>query len=286
MSEQTSQQISFKLLQDIARDLSGEVVAFPTFLDITFQVRSALKKPDLTSTQLGALVGAEPLMSTKIIRLANSAALNTTGKAIVDLNTAITRVGMEALRSISFAVAMEQLLNSKKMAPFETLSRRLWEHTMDVAAMSRVIARRMTRINPDEAMFAGLVHDIGVFYLLSRAVNFPTLIADGHELQQLLVQWHDNIGHALLSAMGLPEAILTAVLEHEQDRPGGAFKSIGDILFVANQLANLRKSWRDDAFIVKPDANLFARWFESGSLATLMTESAEDIASLKNALGG
>ncbi|HQO29871.1 MAG TPA: HDOD domain-containing protein, partial [Accumulibacter sp.] len=111
MSEQTSQQISFKLLQDIARDLSGEVVAFPTFLDITFQVRSALKKPDLTSAQLGALVGAEPLMSTKIIRLANSAALNTTGKAIVDLNTAITRVGMEALRSISFAVAMEQLLN-------------------------------------------------------------------------------------------------------------------------------------------------------------------------------
>ncbi len=279
-----SEQHSYKLLQDIARDLSGEVVSFPTFLDITFQVRSALKKPDLTSAQLGALVSAEPLMSTKIIRLANSAALNTSGKVIVDLTTAITRVGMEALRSISFAVAMEQLLNSKKMAPFETLSRRLWEHTMDVAAMSRVIARRMTRINPDEAMFAGLVHDIGVFYLLSRAVNFPALVADGHELQQLLVQWHDNIGHALLSAMGLPEAILTAVLEHEQDRPGGAFKSIGDILFVANQLANLRKSWREEAFIVKPDANLFARWFESGSLATLMAESAEDIASLKSAL--
>lgn len=284
MSEQTSQQPSYKLLQDIARDLSGEVVSFPTFLDITFQVRSALKKPDLTSAQLGALVSAEPLMSTKIIRLANSAALNTSGKVIVDLTTAITRVGMEALRSISFAVAMEQLLNSKKMAPFEKLSRRLWEHTMDVAAMSRVIARRMTRINPDEAMFAGLVHDIGVFYLLSRTVNFPALVADGHELQQLLVQWHDNIGHALLSAMGLPEAILTAVLEHEQDRPGGAFKSIGDILYVANQLANLRKSWREEAFIVKPDANLFARWFESGSLATLMAESAEDIASLKSAL--
>lgn len=156
---------------------------------------------------------------------------------------------------------------------------------MEVAAMARVIARRLTRINPDEALFAGLVHDIGVFYLLSRAVNFPVLITDHTELQQLLVQWHDHIGHALLSAMGLPEAILIAVQEHEQDRPGGAFKSIGDVLYVANQLANLRMSWREEAFAIKPDANMFSRWFESGSLATLLAESAEDIASLKNALG-
>ncbi|HMW19245.1 MAG TPA: HDOD domain-containing protein [Accumulibacter sp.] len=285
MSEQTSQQTSFQLLQDIARDLSGEVVSFPTFLDITFQVRTALKKPDLSIDQLGTLISAEPLMSTKIIRLANSAAMNSSGKAVVDLNTAISRVGIEAVRSISFAVAMEQLLNSKKMAPFEALSRRLWEHTMEVAAMARVIARRLTRINPDEAMFAGLVHDIGVFYLLSRAVNFPLLVDDHVELQQLLVEWHDHIGHALLTAMGLPDALLVAVQEHEQDRPGGTFKNVGDVLYIANQLANLHLSWRDEAFVVTPEANLFARWFESGSLSALLAESAQDIASLKSALG-
>ncbi|HQC80901.1 MAG TPA: HDOD domain-containing protein, partial [Accumulibacter sp.] len=106
-----TQDISFKLLQDIAKDLSGEVVSFPTFLDITFQVRTALKKPDLSIEQLGTLVGAEPLMSTKIIRLANSAAMNASGRSIVDINTAISRIGVDAVRNVSFAVAMEQLLN-------------------------------------------------------------------------------------------------------------------------------------------------------------------------------
>ena len=39
---------SFKILEDIARDLSGSEISFPTFLDITFQVRTALKDPNLS----------------------------------------------------------------------------------------------------------------------------------------------------------------------------------------------------------------------------------------------
>ncbi|EXI84410.1 MAG: putative domain HDIG [Candidatus Accumulibacter regalis] len=281
-----SNQISFRILEDIARDLSSEMVCFPTFLDITFRVRTALKKPDLTIEQLGTLVSAEPLMSTKIIRLANSAAMNRSGRVIADLNRAIARVGMEAVRSVSFAVAMEQLLNSKKMAPFEALSRRLWEHSMHVAALSRVLARRLTKISPDEAMFAGLVHDIGVFYLLSRAANFPDLIADPAELHQLLVQWHADIGHALLAAMGLPEELLTVVQEHELEHVFDTVGTLAEVLFVANRLANVQHGWRDDAYSAPPDAAVVAQLFAADELEPLLAESADDVASLKAALGG
>ena len=95
---------------------------------------------------------------------------------------------------------MEQLLKSKSMKSFEAISKKLWDHTAHVAALCRVLARRIAKINGDEAMFAGLVHDLGVFYLMSRAANFPELVNDKVELHALLVGWHDNIGHALLSA--------------------------------------------------------------------------------------
>jgi hypothetical protein len=49
-----SNDFSFRILQDIARDLSGDVVSFPTFLDITFQVRTALKKPESDDRTIGA----------------------------------------------------------------------------------------------------------------------------------------------------------------------------------------------------------------------------------------
>ncbi|MDA0189996.1 MAG: HDOD domain-containing protein [Proteobacteria bacterium] len=281
-------QTGFAILEDIARDLSSEKVVFPTFLDITFQVRSALKNPNLTLDQLALLVGAEPLMSAKIIRMANSAALNPSGRPIADVKTAVGRIGMEAVRSISFAVAMEQLLESKKMAPFEGLSQRLWQHSIHTAALCRVLARKCGRIHPDEAMFAGLVHDIGVFYLLSRAANFPELIADKAGLHALLVQWHDNIGHALLAALGQPEAVLDAVRDHEIERPLadiGELRSLGDLLFLANRLANHRGGWRDPAYL-PPGEPAPGMPCDPAAVDALLAESETELASLRAALGG
>ncbi|MBS1191460.1 MAG: Metal-dependent phosphohydrolase, subdomain [Rhodocyclaceae bacterium] len=281
-----SNPITFKILEDIAKDLSSGEVSFPTFLDITFQVRTALKNPNLTVDQLAKLVGAEPLMSAKIIRMANSAALNPSGREIADVKSAIIRVGMEAVRTVSFAVAMEQLVKSKQMHVFEGISQKLWEHTAHVAALCRVLARKMARINGDEAMFAGLVHDIGVFYLLSRAANFPELVNDKLELHALLTGWHDNIGHALLSALGQPESILTAVLEHENDREVTEVKTLSDVLYIANKIANRSCSWRDAEYDGEVDTSVVDRVFDAETLREIIDESEEEVQSLKAALGG
>lgn len=278
--------VTFKILEDIARDLSGDEITFPTFLDITFQVRTALKDPNLNVEQLAKLVGAEPLMSAKIIRMANSVALNPSGREIADVKSAIVRVGMEAVRTVSFAVAMEQLLKSKQMQVFEGISHKLWVHTSHVAALCRVLAKKLAKINGDEAMFAGLVHDLGVFYLLSRAANFPEIVADKAELHGLLVGWHDNIGHALLSALGQPESILTAVQEHETDREVKEIKTLSDVLYVANKIANRTSGWRDPQYGNDVDTSMLDSIFDAETLQEIIDESEEEVQSLKAALGG
>jgi len=280
-----SSPVTFKILEDIARDLSGDEITFPTFLDITFQVRTALKDPNLSIEQLAKLIGAEPLMSTKIIRMANSVALNPSGREVADVKSAIIRVGMEAVRTVSFAVAMEQLLKSKQMHAFEGISKKLWEHTSHVAALCRVLARRLAKINGDEAMFAGLVHDLGVFYLMSRAANFPEFVNDKAELHALLVGWHDSIGHALLSALGSPESILIAVQEHEQDREIKEVKSLSDVLYVANKIANRASAWRDPELDGAVDTSMLESIFDAETLAEIVEESQEEVQSLKTALG-
>ncbi|MCL2886193.1 MAG: HDOD domain-containing protein [Betaproteobacteria bacterium] len=278
---------SFKVLEDIARDLSGNEITFPTFLDITFQVRTALKDPKLNVEQLAKLVGAEPLMSTKIIRMANSVALNPAGRQVADVKSAIVRVGLEAVRTVSFAVAMEQMLKSKQMQMFGDLSRRLWEHTSHVAALCRVLARKLAKVNGDEAMFAGLVHDLGVFYLMSRAASFPELVADKPELHSLLVGWHDNIGHALLTALGSPESVLVAVQEHEVERKISEISTISDVLYVANKIANRSGfGWHDPQFAGVVDTSVLDTLFDAATLAEIIDRSQEDVQSLKAALGG
>ncbi|MBE2259331.1 MAG: hypothetical protein H6942_09875 [Candidatus Accumulibacter sp.] len=114
------------------------------------------------------------------------------------------------------------LKKAEKMAPFQALSRRLWEYRVHVTALGRVQARKLTRINREEAMFAGPSHDAGVFCLLSRAASLPELIADRGELQQLLTQWHAEIGHALLDS-----EVLTTVLAESADDVASLNSALG-----------------------------------------------------------
>ena len=58
---------------------------------------------------------------------------------------------------------------------------KLWEHTAHVAALSQVLAKKVTHVDPETAMFAAIVHEVGGFYLLSRAEEYPGLLDDNTE---------------------------------------------------------------------------------------------------------
>jgi HD-like signal output (HDOD) protein len=144
----------------------------------------------------------------------------------------------------------------------------------------------VAKINGDEAMFAGLVHDLGVFYLMSRAANFPELIADKTELHGLLAGWHDSIGHALLSALGSPESVLVAVQEHENDRPIKEITTLPNVLYSANTIAKRGGfGWRDPELDGTIDTTVLDTLFDAQELAAIIGESREEVLSLKAALG-
>ena len=119
----------------------------------------------------------------------------------------------------------------------------------------------------------------------SRAASFPELVDDKIELHALLVGWHDNIGHALLSALGTPDSVLVAVQEHETDREIVKLKSLSDVLYIANKIANRTASWRDPEVDAAVDTSILDTLFDADMLAEIIEESEEEVQSLKAALG-
>lgn len=122
------------------------------------------------------------------------------------------------VRTTALAIAMNQLLRSKDMVLFADFTRLLWEHTLKAAAATSVLARRCTRINPDEALLAGLVHDLGAFYMLYRAAQYEELRTRPDTVKYLIVQWHESIGVSLLAALGMNEDVVNATIDHDQPR--------------------------------------------------------------------
>lgn len=272
--------IHFRILEDIAQDLSGDV-NFPTCLDAAILVRNTLKNPEASLDLVVQAVGVEPLISSKLLRLANSATYNPGGGRISDLAKAIARLGFEIVRTTSLAVAMDQMLKSRNLAAYDQIARQTWEHSVLVAAIARVLARHLGRIHPDEAMMTGLVHNIGAFYLLYRAAEYPEYRNNEAIMLELLAGWHESIGESLLHILGLPEAITNAVRDQNELRNVGTPCTISDILYFAKRLSNNTPDWQSQFMDAEAESLL-----ESDRLryAGLLEEAEEDLIELRSAL--
>lgn len=233
----------FRMLEDIAKDLSGDV-SFPTCFDAALQIRNVLHDPDVSLREIARIVRLEPLVAVKLLRLANSAAHNPGGKPVTEVEVALNRLGLNLARSVALAVAMDQLLRSKELIDFAEMSNGLWLHTLETAAAARVVARRLTRVTPEDALLAGLVHDLGAFYMLYRAAQYDELRIRPNTVKYLIAQWHESIGESLLTALGLPEAVIEATRDHDQPRPFIATpRTLADVVYVANLMAGGIEEW-------------------------------------------
>lgn len=233
----------FGMLADIARELTGEVV-FPTSFDTILRLRKELQNPSLSLTRVAQVVQLEPLVATRLMRLANSATYAALGDPVRELPSAINRLGLNMVRSTAMAVAVGAILHAKELVGFSKLAHGLWEHSIRSAAAARVLAKKFTRINADEALLAGLVHDLGAFYMLYRAVQYQELRERPDSLIHIIKDWHEGIGVTLLETLGLPPEIVEAAIDHDQPRPIPAtLKSLVDIVYVANLLTGGTQEW-------------------------------------------
>lgn len=227
-------------IEALARDISANNLIFPTFPDIIMRIRSALNDPNISASKVAKIVGTEPVLSAQLLRLANSAALCAGGcKPVTDLPTAIKRLGYALVRNAAIALGIRQLGQQDTSqnimhAPLEVL----WRHSIQVAALSYVLAKRLTPLNPDTAMLAGLLHDIGMFYILVRANKYPEMFADEGILRNIPHQTHAQISPAILESWDVPEDIITAARDHATfDRIHYAPADLTDVVMVANILA-------------------------------------------------
>lgn len=233
----------FQMLEDIAVELSGEVI-FPTYFDAVVQLRKVLNDPGLSIGSIAQSVSVEPLISAKLLQIANSVAFNRDGKNVTDLKSAISRLGLSAVRSASMSIVMTQLLRAKGLVEFANTTRGLWEHSIQTAAAAKVIAATMTRLNPDEAMLAGMIHDLGAFYMLYRATQYDELRNRPETVKYLIIQWHESIGVTLLNALGMPEEIVTSTIDHDRVRPApDSIRTLSDVVYIANMLSGGHFEW-------------------------------------------
>jgi putative nucleotidyltransferase with HDIG domain len=278
----TPGQRAYQFLQALAADLSSKRISFPTFTGATIRVRTALADPAIDAERLARAISAEPLLPARLIHMANSVALNPGGgKPVTDVRSAVMRVGHDVVRSTAVALAMEQLKAAKDVQVFHEQAEWIWRHSLEVAAIAYVVTRKHSRLNADEALFAGLVHDIGRFYLLSRATAYPELVSHPGELDALIQEWHSSIGQAVLHEFDLAEPVLRAVSEHEDHPAAFPPRQLVDVITLANRVALQANPPKYAEHVARTVPQV-----DQPALVQSLNESQEEIRTLLTALRG
>ena len=279
---------AFDFIRALAGELSGGKVDLPSFPEVAVRVRRVLSDPKSSVEQVVRVVGSEPALAARLMRIANSASLNRSGKVISELRTAISRIGYNMVRSASISFAMAQIRNSNKLVGLEHYLQDVWQRSTRVAAFAYVLAKVCTRsrINPDEAMLTGMMHSIGKLYVLTRAAEHPELFANATVLDEILVQWHPSIGKAILENWEFPETMAQAVGEQaELDRTGPETADLSDIIAVAILMA---RHGEDLAALEADLEGLPAALrleLNEARMTSVLKGSASEVSALSEALG-
>lgn len=278
--------VVFGFVKLLATELSKGQVELPSVPEVVIKLQRTLADENVSNETVVVVVGAEPMLAGKLMTMANSAALNTSGRKIVDLRTAVARVGFNIVRSAALSFAVEQLRRAEEYQSLQSPLDALWKSSVQIAAVSHVLARRFTSLNGDAALLAGLMHNVGRIYILTRASKSPQLMADRLTYNSMVRDWHSNVAKAVLENWRVAEEIVEAVTGYEDlDREARGPVTLTDVLGLAIVLEQRRNSLSSE-----PDEKLLKGLrrlqLQPSDCISVIDESAEEIAALKAALGG
>ncbi len=284
MTDQKNAEFAF--LEAFTAELSAKKLVFPTSLGATMKIRKALSQPDISVDMVARIIGTEPVLSAKVLHLSHSASFNPQGRKIDDLKAATMLLGFSAIRNIAISVGMKQLAENKYNGSLSNQMDGLWRRSLRVAALSMVIARNYTRLSADKAMLAGLLHDIGKFYILNRANHYHDLFTSEQALWEVIDRWHTSIGSAILEDWEISEDIRVAVMDHREHNPGPKHR-VALIDFVT--VADFKDAHFFDDTNIKFDWNTVPASFrlleiDQENIDKLMTETRTELALVLKAI--
>ena len=220
-----------KVQAELIQAIDNDELVLPTLPEVALKVREAVDDPNISIPALSKVIGNDAALTARIIKVVNSPLLRTS-KEITDLQAAISRLGMNYTCNLATGLAMEQMFQATSDV-VDRKMREVWNKSTEIAGICHVLCKHYTRLAPDQATLAGLVHMIGVLPILTYAEEHSELLADSISLNHVIEKIHPIIGDRILRAWDFPEQIACIPSQYLDFQRNSAKVDYVDIVQVA-----------------------------------------------------
>jgi putative nucleotidyltransferase with HDIG domain len=195
----------------------------PTMPVVLVRLNGMLQDEDVSTEKLGSLIEADQAISSKILKLVNSAFYGFRS-SVSSISHALMILGFNTVRNAAISVAVIDAVRMKERREDFDLTE-FWQHSIAVAVAARYLARKIQMKDPDNAFTSGLLHDIGKLVMLQflpelfdgawRAARRDGMSFHEAEEKHLPID-HARIGAHLAQMWKFPAALVESIKYHHE----------------------------------------------------------------------
>lgn len=228
-------------------DLVKRHVKLVSLPDIYFRIAEVLENPYSSSAKVGEVVGKDPSLSAKLLKLVNSPFYGYPSK-IDSIDRAVCIIGANDLTTLALGISV---LNSFDDVPEELMNMRgFWRHSITCGVAARFLASKRPGLTEERFFIAGLLHDIGRLVIIrGLPAAFTKALFLSRDQEAPLYQTerdvlgfdHAVVGGFLFKEWRLPSSLERAIRFHHNPQTATntlepAIIHVADIIAVAMQL--------------------------------------------------
>jgi HD-like signal output (HDOD) protein len=174
-------------------------LSLPSLPNVALRLKEAMEQ-DLGINEVVKIIEVDVSIVAKLIQLANSP-LYSPISPITNCQAAVTRLGLDQTRKLVMSISLKQLFRCQNQQLMEKMQN-LWKNSLYISSLSFVLAQENGSPNPEDALLAGLVCDIGTIPILHFAEQFPNEYPNLDILDSAIPFLSPPVGSLVLHTLG------------------------------------------------------------------------------------
>lgn len=200
-----------RLYQSIKAELRAGRLSVPSLPEVALRIKKAVEEETASIGKIARIISVDPAITAKLIKIANGP-LYRSNVPIDNCQAAIVRLGMNTTKQLVISLAMRDLFRIR-VPELKSRVQETWRHSTEVGAISMILARLTPHLEPEQALLAGLLHDIGVVPILCHVQHDASLVTSGKALDLALAELRGEVGGMILRRWGFNHSLVQAALK-------------------------------------------------------------------------
>ncbi|MCW9047615.1 MAG: HDOD domain-containing protein [Gammaproteobacteria bacterium] len=208
---QSLQQKTELFLDQVKDAVITERLLLPSLPDVALKIKAECEKENSSAQKIAEVIIKDPAMSVRLLQVANSS-LYRTRITTDNIQMAITKLGLKLVRDLIMSLSMKQLYKASNDVIAERFQE-LWLSSTKTAAIAHLLAKTQKHLDPEKAMLAGLIHNIGALPIILMAEDDDDLFDQPGELLKILEKMQGEVGAYIFRNWHFPDYMIDVVTE-------------------------------------------------------------------------